>query len=86
MLVLPYAVTVMPFWNITDADAGTANRGWRRFLAINFAVGFLVTMLLIWYGILTAGCVGSSVTSGSYVPLSIVEAQLGQSQDFVGCR
>ena len=87
ILVLPYAVTVMPFWNITDADSETANRGWRRFLAINFAVGFLVTMLLIWYGNLTAGCVGSTVIHpGSYVPLSIVEPQLGQSQDFVGCR
>ena len=87
ILVLPYALTVLPFWNITDADAETANRGWRRFLAINFAVGFLVTMLLIWYGTLTAGCAGSTVTrSGSYVPLSIVEAQFGQSQDFVGCR
>ena len=87
ILVLPYALTVLPFWNITDAVAETANRGWRRFLAINFAVGFLVTMLLIWYGTLTAGCVGSTVTrSGSYVPLSIVEAQIGQSQDFVDCR
>ena len=87
ILVLPYAVTVMPFWNITDADAETANRGWRRFLAINFAVGFFVTMLLIWYGTLTAGCVGSTVTHfGSSVPQPIVAAQLGQSQDFVGCR
>ena len=87
ILVLPYAVTVMPFWNITDADAETANRGWRRFLAINFAVGFLVTMLLIWYWMLTAGCVGSTGThSGSSVPLPSVAAQLGRSQDFVSCR
>jgi hypothetical protein len=55
ILVLPYALTVLPFWNITDAAAETANRGWKRFLAINFAVGFLVTMLLIWYGALTVG-------------------------------
>ena len=54
ILVLPYAATVLPFWNITDDGAERANRGWRRFLAINFAVGFLVTMLLIWYGLLTA--------------------------------
>ncbi len=54
VLVLPYALAVMPFWNVTDADAETANRGWKRFLAINFVVGFLVTMLLIWYGVLTA--------------------------------
>ena len=87
ILVLPYAVTVMPFWKITDADAETANRGWRRFLAINFAVGFLVTMLLIWYGILTAGCVGGTARYlGSNIPLPIVEAGIGQSRDFVGCR
>jgi len=87
ILVLPYAVTVMPFWNITDADAQTANRGWRRFLAINFAVGFLVTMLLSWYGILTVGCVGGTAAdSGSSIPLPIVEAGIGQSRDFVGCH
>ena len=53
ILVLPYALTVLPFWNITDAAAGRANRGWKRFLVINFAAGFLVTMLLVWYGTLT---------------------------------
>ena len=31
-----------------------ANAGWQRFLGINYAVGFLVTMLLIWYASLTA--------------------------------
>ena len=53
ILVLPYALTVLPFWNITDAAAGRANRGWKRFLVINFAAGFLVTVLLVWYGTLT---------------------------------
>ncbi len=47
LLVVPYAVNVAPWWNVGDADAGTANRGWRRFLGLNFATGFLVTMLLI---------------------------------------
>jgi 4-hydroxybenzoate polyprenyltransferase len=87
MLVLPYALTVLPFWNITDADAETANRGWKWFLAINFAVGFLVTMLLIWYGVLTAGCAGSSgLDPGSSVPLRVLQAEMGPSQDFVDCR
>lgn len=54
VLVLPYLVTVLPFWGITDANAQTANRGWKRFLVINFAVGFLVTMLLIWHGLLSS--------------------------------
>ncbi|RFA12338.1 prenyltransferase [Subtercola boreus] len=55
LLALPYAFSVLPFWSITDADAERANAGWKRFLYLNFATGFLVTMLLIWYVLLTAG-------------------------------
>ena len=87
VLVLPYALTVLPYWNITDADAGVANRGWKRFLFINFVVGFLVTMLLIWYGTLTVGCAGTTIGySGSYLPLPVGHAELGQARDFVRCR
>ncbi|WP_394770794.1 prenyltransferase [Lacisediminihabitans sp.] len=53
ILMLPYAASVLPYWSITDADAERANRGWKRFLWLNFVTGFLVTMLLIWYGLLT---------------------------------
>ena len=52
VLALPYAVNVAPWWNVTDADAAGANRGWRRFLWINFATGFLVTLLLIWWALI----------------------------------
>lgn len=52
VLVLPYAVNVAPWWNVTEADAASANRGWRRFLWLNFVTGFLVTMLLIAYVLL----------------------------------
>ena len=52
LLVLPYIAAAAPFWSVTDAASETANRGWRRFLAINFVVGFLVTMLLIWWALL----------------------------------
>ena len=38
---------VLPFAGITDATAERANRGWRRFLAINYGAGFGVTMLAI---------------------------------------
>ena len=87
LLVLPYALTVLPYWNITDADAGAANRGWKRFLFINFVVGFLVTMLLIWYGTLTAGCAGMTVGHpGSYLPMPVGQAEMGQVRDFVRCR
>jgi len=47
VLALPYAVSCAVYWNITDAAAESANRGWKRFLYLNFATGFLVTMLLI---------------------------------------
>ena len=46
-LVVPYALVCVPFWAVTDAVAADANRGWRRFLWLNFVTGFLVTMLLI---------------------------------------
>jgi 4-hydroxybenzoate polyprenyltransferase len=49
LLVLPYAANAAVFWNVTDATAETANRGWRRFLTLNYLTGFLVTMLMIWY-------------------------------------
>lgn len=46
-LAVPYAANVAPWWSTTDADSASANRGWRRFLWINFVTGFLVTMLLL---------------------------------------
>jgi 4-hydroxybenzoate polyprenyltransferase len=49
ILVLPYAAMCALFWNITDATAESANRGWRKFLALNFVTGFVVTMLMIWW-------------------------------------
>jgi len=54
VLVLPYAAVCAPFWSIADADAEQANRGWRKFLALNFVTGFLVTMLLIAYAFVVA--------------------------------
>ncbi len=52
VLVLPYAIVCARFWNVTDATSESANRGWRRFLLLNFVTGFLVTMLLIWTALL----------------------------------
>ena len=49
VLALPYALSCAEFWNITDAAAEQGNRGWRRFLLLNFVTGFCVTMLLIWW-------------------------------------
>ena len=54
ILALPYVVVCAVFWNITDEAAESANRGWKKFLALNFISGFFVTMLLIAYGLLNA--------------------------------
>lgn len=52
VLAVPYMLTCLPFWSIADADAERANRGWRRFLWLNFVSGFVVTMLLIaWWNL-----------------------------------
>lgn len=48
LLALPYILSILPFANLSDEDCETANRGWRRFIRLNFLTGFLVTMLLIW--------------------------------------
>lgn len=55
LLVAPYIAVAAPFASLADADSGRANAGWKRFLGINYVVGFLVTMLLIWYAALSAG-------------------------------
>jgi 4-hydroxybenzoate polyprenyltransferase len=52
VLALPYAINVAGWWRVTDETAPTANRGWRRFLWLNFVTGFAVTMLLIAYAVL----------------------------------
>ena len=54
VLVIPYILSTAPFWSIRDEDAERANRGWRRFLGLNFLSGFVVTMLLIAYWLTNA--------------------------------
>ena len=49
VLAAPYAVSCAAYWNVSDKDAASANRGWKRFLVLNFVTGFLVTLLLIWF-------------------------------------
>jgi 4-hydroxybenzoate polyprenyltransferase len=48
---LPYLFVVWPFRNLSDADCEQANRGWRRFIWLNFFAGFLVTMVIIFAAI-----------------------------------
>ncbi|WIE61963.1 prenyltransferase [Curtobacterium sp. MCLR17_032] len=49
VVVVPYALNVLPWWNLTDAGAEAANAGWKRFLWINYLAGFIVTMALIGF-------------------------------------
>ncbi|WP_127791974.1 prenyltransferase [Agromyces sp. LHK192] len=54
LLAAPYVAAAWPYRSVSDADSGRANGGWRKFLWINYACGFVVTMLLIWFAMLTA--------------------------------
>lgn len=51
-LVIPYIVNAAPWWNVTDDTAASTNRAWRRFIGLNYAAGFLATLILIlaWLG------------------------------------
>ncbi len=49
---IPYLVILAPHWNITDETCETANRGWRKFIWLNYFAGFVVTQLLIVSAIL----------------------------------
>ncbi|WP_241984245.1 prenyltransferase [Cryobacterium sp. Hb1] len=47
VLSAPYILAVLPFWSVSDEKSERANRGWKRFLWLNFFTGFLSTLLLI---------------------------------------
>ncbi|HWL03102.1 MAG TPA: prenyltransferase [Microbacteriaceae bacterium] len=46
-LALPYILLAWPYRSVTDGGSGAANRAWRRFLLVNYLVGFAVTLILI---------------------------------------
>ncbi|GAA2022068.1 prenyltransferase [Agromyces tropicus] len=52
LLVIPYLWAAWPFRSVSDAASGESNRGWRHFIRINYVVGFLVTMLMIWWALI----------------------------------
>ena len=51
LATVPYVLILLPHLNITDETCETANRGWRRFIWLNFFAGFVVTMVLIYSAI-----------------------------------
>lgn len=52
LAAVPYVVSTAQFWNVTDETAESANRGWKRFLWLNFIAGAIMTMLLIGWSLL----------------------------------
>jgi 4-hydroxybenzoate polyprenyltransferase len=42
-----YAVNVAPFLQVTDHNSEVTNKGWRRFIWLNYCVGFVLTLILI---------------------------------------
>lgn len=44
---VPYLVILAPFWNITDETCEAANRGWKKFIWLNFFAGAIITLLVI---------------------------------------
>ena len=54
LLTLLYLGAVWPYRRITDETAERATVGWRRFLWLNQIAGFGVTLLLIWWALLTS--------------------------------
>jgi len=46
---IPYLIILFPHLNISDAECEQANRGWRKFIWLNFLAGAIVSLLLINY-------------------------------------
>lgn len=44
---LSYVINVLPYWDLKDAKAHRATRGWKRFMKLNYFVGFVITILLL---------------------------------------
>lgn len=44
---LVYVINILPFWDLTNAKSQRANSGWKRFIKLNYLVGFVITALLI---------------------------------------
>ena len=49
LAAIPYLVIIAPYLNITDENCEAANRGWRKFIWLNFGAGALISLLLINY-------------------------------------
>ena len=46
---VPYLAIISPYLNVSDAECEKTNRGWRRFIWLNFFAGAVVSLVLITY-------------------------------------
>lgn len=44
---LLYILNIAPYFKITDKTSASANKGWRRFIWLNYLVGAIITIVLI---------------------------------------
>ena len=44
---LLYVFNILPYVNVTDKTSAKTNRGWRRFIWVNYIVGAVVTIVFI---------------------------------------
>lgn len=47
IITVPYLLNCAPYWSVTNEHSASTNKAWRRFIALNYFSGFLVTLLLI---------------------------------------
>jgi 4-hydroxybenzoate polyprenyltransferase len=49
-VALIYIAAIAPWWSVADEAAEGANKGWRRFLLLNFIAGAVVVLVLFeWW-------------------------------------
>jgi hypothetical protein len=49
-VALMYIAAIVRWWSVTDDEAESANKGWRRFLLLNFIAGAVVVLVLFeWW-------------------------------------
>jgi len=52
LAAIGYLAAITPWWSVKDADAESANRGWKWFLFLNFLTGAVVVLVLLeWWRI-----------------------------------
>ncbi|MES1171146.1 MAG: prenyltransferase [Actinomycetota bacterium] len=47
LVAVPYLVNALPWRNVSDANSAATNLAWRRFIGLNYACGFAITLLII---------------------------------------